>query len=64
MKVYPPSEETIGVGGSTDEILKSDARPVVGPEDPATLIVQEMTFKIRAGLIFVQASADNVVGMP
>ena len=52
------------VDGSTDDTLKSDATPVVGPDDPLTVILQEMAFKIRAGLIFVHTSTDAVVGIP
>ena len=62
--VYPPSEEVRDVGGSTDDTLKSEAGPAVGPDDPLTVILQEMAFKIRAGLIFVHVSTDEVVGIP
>lgn len=62
--VFPPSEVTSGDVSAPDDTKKSPTSPVVGPPTPDTEIVHTMSTPTRAGLVFVQAIVDALVGFP
>ena len=62
VNVRPLSSETTSDIGTDESTAKSDATPAVAPRSSETDTVQTMVKLTRAGLIFVHAKADEVVG--
>jgi len=65
VKVAPPFE-VVGVinVSALDVNTKSDAKPVVLPDAPATTMVQLTAFPTRSGFEATQDKLDAVVGVP
>ena len=64
VNVYPPSLETNPVGEAGDVTVKSEARPVVAPPAPFTVIVQPIVTPAFATAVPKQIKVDAVVGTP
>jgi hypothetical protein len=65
VKVEPPSFVfTLNDGKSDDDAEKSPRRPVVASMSSETEMVQTIPRLIRAGLAFVHANWEAVVGLP
>lgn len=64
-KVEPPFEELGDILGFVDEeMLKSDARPVVAPDDPETLMVHAIDSPFLSGFGGLQIKLERAVGTP
>ncbi len=65
VKVAPPSRvEGVIFEAEDDDMLKSDAMPVVDPEVPETEILQLIAFKARGKAPCMHESRDDAVGIP
>lgn len=65
VKVDPPSPDEMTMeAAEEDETVKSDARPVVAPNDPETLITQGMGAPERIGAEGLHLNVEAVVGIP
>ncbi len=65
VNVDPPSPVKMTMeAADEDETVKSDARPVVAPNAPETLITQEMGAPERIGVKGVHLNVEAVVGIP